>query len=363
MAEEAISGLTASNTSPTELGNPTGFSASVAAGENVLYAWDFGDGNTGAGPSPTHVYGAAGTYVATVMASNGAGSAAATTSVTVTGAGTSHTVDIFNFGFNPDPVTIRVGDTVTWVRQEGFHNVVADDGSFSSGPASSSWTEYSHTFTSAGEFRYYCEVHGGPGGTGMSGVVIVQAGDDQPITGLTAANDGPTALGQPTGFTAVRTGGTNVSYQWDFGDGNSAEGAPVSHTYAAPGEYTATLTASNSAGSVQAQTMVQVANAVVDVTNFAFSPDPVTIPAGGTVIWVRREGFHNVMADDGSFTSGPPSSSWTTYSHTFGSPGAFPYYCEAHGSPGGVGMAGTVNVIDLSALDRKVWLPVIRAAP
>ena len=132
-SDDAIAGLTASNSSPTELGNLTGFTAQVTAGSNVLYSWDFGDGGSGSGPTPTHVYGAAGSYTATVTASNGAGSATAETSVSVTGVGTTHTVDVVNFAFQPDPLTIRVGDTVTWVRQAGFHNVVADDGSFTSG--------------------------------------------------------------------------------------------------------------------------------------------------------------------------------------------------------------------------------------
>ena len=48
----------------------------------------------------------------------------------------------------------------------------------------------------------------------------------------------------------------------------------------------ATVTATNGAGSVQATTIVEVAHAVVEVINFAFAPDPVTIPAGGDVLWV-----------------------------------------------------------------------------
>ncbi len=362
-SDDAIVGLSASNSSPTELGNLTSFTAQVTAGNNVLYSWDFGDGGSGSGPSPTHVYGAPGSYTATVTASNGAGSATASTNVSVTGVGTTHTVDVVNFAFQPDPLTIRVGDTVTWVRQSGFHNVVADDGSFTSGLASSSWTTYSHTFTSVGTFRYYCEIHGGPGGVGMSGTIIVETGDDEPISGLIAENDGPTTLASPTGFTASVGDGSNVSYAWNFGDGASGTGATVTHTYATAGTYVATVTASNSAGSVQAQTTVQVAHAVIDVINLAFEPDPVTIPVGGTVIWVREEGFHNVVADDGSFTNGAPSSSWTTYSNTFATPGEFPYYCAAHGGPGGVGMAGTVIVIDSGNLDNKIWLPFIQKGP
>jgi plastocyanin len=82
-------------------------------------------------------------------------------------------VQVRNFEFVPKTVTIHPGDTVVWMRAEGFHNVHADDGSFGNQP-SDSWMNFSHTFTAPGTVPYYCQIHGGPGGAGMSGVVIVQ---------------------------------------------------------------------------------------------------------------------------------------------------------------------------------------------
>lgn len=76
--------------------------------------------------------------------------------------------------FNPANVTIQAGDSVRWTSAGGTHNVEADDGSFTSGAPSSGWV-FTHTFASAGSFRYFCSLHGGPGGAGMSGMVTVQA--------------------------------------------------------------------------------------------------------------------------------------------------------------------------------------------
>lgn len=85
------------------------------------------------------------------------------------------TVEVHNFEFSPAELTIQPGDTVTWVNQEGSHNVKADDGSFYSGfPDSGNW-QFSQTFNSPGDNPYYCEPHGGPGGVGMSGVIKVAA--------------------------------------------------------------------------------------------------------------------------------------------------------------------------------------------
>ena len=97
--------------------------------------------------------------------------------------GAPHTVGVSNFQFSPRELTVRAGDTVTWVNQGGFHNVAADDGGFrcaegctgaDGDPSAAAWT-FTRTFTAVGRQPYHCEVHGGPGGSGMSGVVIVEA--------------------------------------------------------------------------------------------------------------------------------------------------------------------------------------------
>jgi hypothetical protein len=83
-------------------------------------------------------------------------------------------VTVTNFSFSPGELTITVGDAVRWTNVLGTHNVKADDNSFTSGPAAPAPWEFTHTFTSVGLHPYYCEPHGGPGGTGMAAVVIVQ---------------------------------------------------------------------------------------------------------------------------------------------------------------------------------------------
>lgn len=91
---------------------------------------------------------------------------------------TTHDVTVANFSFTPSQLTIQVGDIVRWTNSGGFHNVVADDNSFTSGAASTINWVYEHTFNSPGSNPYYCSVHGGPGGVGMSGVITVQAATD-----------------------------------------------------------------------------------------------------------------------------------------------------------------------------------------
>ena len=82
------------------------------------------------------------------------------------------TVHVVNFQFNPDPIPIKVGDTVNWVWDADNHSTTSDTAIWDSGVHNTGFS-YSHTFTSAGNFPYYCSIHGGPGGAGMHGTVNV----------------------------------------------------------------------------------------------------------------------------------------------------------------------------------------------
>lgn len=84
VVEEEVTGLTASNNSPTPMGSATQLSAKIEIGTNVSYAWDFGDGKNGSDNPVTHVYPNMGTYTAVVTASNSLGSLTASTIVSIT---------------------------------------------------------------------------------------------------------------------------------------------------------------------------------------------------------------------------------------------------------------------------------------
>lgn len=65
------------------------------------------------------------------------------------------------------------------------------------------------------------------------------------IKGLSILSSSQAELGAALSFTATVTSGEMVEFSWDFGDGESGEGAMVTHYYEEPGVYTATLNASN----------------------------------------------------------------------------------------------------------------------
>ena len=82
-------------------------------------------------------------------------------------------IDITGFSFAPGEITIAAGTTVIWRHDSTApHTVTADEGHFRSDTLNNG-DEFSFTFEEPGSYPYYCEFHGAPEGTGMSGVVTV----------------------------------------------------------------------------------------------------------------------------------------------------------------------------------------------
>jgi plastocyanin len=149
-----------------------------------------------------------------------------------------HDVDSRDFVFVPADLTIAPGDTVRWTNVEGSHNVLANNGSFTSGPVASGNWVFSHTFNSEGDFRYFCQLHGGAAGFGMAGIVRVVAaggGDDAPGNLRFAAANVNVAEGNTATLTVQRVGGDDgaVSVSFATADGTAVAGgdyAPTSGT-------------------------------------------------------------------------------------------------------------------------------------
>lgn len=79
--------------------------------------------------------------------------------------------------FAPRVLRVVAGTTVTWRNDGQFpHTVDADGELFSSGNMDPGAT-FEFTFENPGTYATYCEYHGGPGGQGMSGTIVVVPGE------------------------------------------------------------------------------------------------------------------------------------------------------------------------------------------
>jgi plastocyanin len=83
-----------------------------------------------------------------------------------------------------------------------------------------------------------------------------------------------------------------------------------------------------------------VRSAKVQIVDFAYDPDPVTIEEGGKVIWQNEDSEpHTATAEDGSFDTGTLEEG-KRGSESFKEPGTYAYICSIHPD-----MHGTVEVV------------------
>jgi plastocyanin len=79
-------------------------------------------------------------------------------------------VKIDNFTFSPQQVTVKAGDTVTWVNHDDIpHTVTSTTMAFRS-KALDTDDKFSFTFATPGSYAYFCSLH-----PHMTGTIVVEA--------------------------------------------------------------------------------------------------------------------------------------------------------------------------------------------
>jgi DNA/RNA endonuclease G (NUC1) len=114
----------------------------------------------------------------------------------------------------------------------------------------------------------------------------VESNDRPPVarvTGATSGNEG-TSLSFDASTSSDPDAGDVLSYSWTFGDGGTATGATPTHVFADNGNYTVTVTVTDSHGVSDTATLnVLVANVAPVITNFSASSPTSTGSASATV--------------------------------------------------------------------------------
>jgi len=78
-------------------------------------------------------------------------------------------IAVKDFMFNPTPLTVRAGSTVTWTNMDDEpHTVVSDTGAFKSGGMDTN-ESFSYKFDKPGTYHFTCSIH-----PRMVGTVVVQ---------------------------------------------------------------------------------------------------------------------------------------------------------------------------------------------
>jgi cytochrome c len=217
-------------------------------GDELIYAWDFGDGGQALGRRATHRYMEAGTYTATVTATDAAGQMATDElEITVTDPPGNRAPSVEAGAVpNAGPAPLRVRFTSVGTDPDG--DALGYEWDFGDGGTASS-RNATHTYTAPGTYTAEVTVTDPDGATGSAEVGVEVGGNRQPAV-QAAADPGSGRAPLRVRFTSVGLDpdGGQLTYAWDFGDAGQAGGRNATHTYAAPGEYTATVTATDADG-------------------------------------------------------------------------------------------------------------------
>ncbi|MBC3934526.1 PKD domain-containing protein [Undibacterium sp. CY7W] len=289
-------------------GRSVSLSANATSSANLTanYSWDFGDGTTGSGSAATHAFSKAGTYAVTVTASDTNGTKAQSTvnlvivdvvldapTITSTGQNQVAGTEVSFTGASKDPSAPSAVLTYTW-----------DFGDASSTTGAS----VKHSFQSGGEHFVTLTVKNDLGNTAKSTlsfqVTPLPGSPSYPSVTPSLAN---TFANNSVGFTAAASDPAQLAltYAWNFGDGATATGASVSHTYASAGMYNVRVVATNSKGLSSSTTkqypvMQQVSNPlVVGCSGTGCASTGATSYAGsGVGIWqYKNAGATDAVAD------------------------------------------------------------------
>lgn len=215
----------------------------LSTGSITSWSWTFGDGGTSTSQNPSHQYTSAGTYNVTLTVTGPGGSDGETKNGYIT----ANPCTPPTAGFVGSPTSGDYPLNVTFTNQST--GATSYSWTFGDGGTSTS-TNPSYTYTTAGTFT-------------VTLTATNSCGSDQMvrtnyITVTTPPCYAPVAdfSGTPTSgdynllvnFTDLSTN-SPTSWSWTFGDGGTSTAENPSHTYTAAGNYTVSLTATNSCGS------------------------------------------------------------------------------------------------------------------
>ena len=109
----------------------------------------------------------------------------------------------------------------------------------------------SHVYANPGTYTATLTAQDNFGDVGTSSVVVT-VNDVAPSVTLTAPTSGEAGVSESFSASATDISpadqAAGFTYSWDFGDGGTATGASPSHTFAAAGTYTVTVTATDEYG-------------------------------------------------------------------------------------------------------------------
>jgi plastocyanin len=253
------------------------------------------------------------------------------------------TVQITRSTFTPTNTVVAPGDTVTWVNADDVDHQVVSNFGFTS-PVLTPGQSYSHAFASAGSFPYkdgFYPAH--------TATINVRGKQPAGTVNINRSRFNPATETVEPGTTVTWTNVDSVDHQVVAADGSFT--SPVLH---AGQSYSKQFSTAGSfaykdgfypahTGTIKVLPPLPAPPTAgeIGIWNNGFAPGLVTTTIGTTETWYNADRYkHQVVADDGSFTS-PVLAPGQTFAYKFAFSGRYGYHDGLHAN-----LKGTVVVAE-----------------
>jgi PKD repeat protein len=233
---------------------PVSFDANASTSPNgpiAAYSWSFGDGASATGATASHPFARAGTYTVTLRVTDSTSSSSTTTKrVTV---GDRPPVAVLSLSrssaLTGEPIAFDGSGSSDPDGSVTSYRWSFGDGADATGPAPQ------HAYAHAGTYTVTMAVFDDSGSTATASRTVTII--DRPPVAVLRGPGAATIAGDPVGFDASGSSdpdGSIAGYAWDFGDGATATGPTVTHSFARSGSYTVRVTVVDDSGSTASVT-------------------------------------------------------------------------------------------------------------
>ncbi len=223
------------------------------SGDQLRYAWDLGDGTMAEGAKATHAYTRGGTYPIKLLVDDGLGTSCsrvqATASIRVNASPIAKANEAVTLcarnATEPQAVTFTAAGS-----QDPDHDKLTYKWDFGDG-GTAEGMKATHSYEKGGRYTAKLSVDDGSGMTcGLATASVPVTINHAPIARVNR-QDVTTCGGETLAFDASASSdsdGDTLAYRWDFGDGDTATGAKVSHQYAKGGTYRVSVAVDDGSG-------------------------------------------------------------------------------------------------------------------
>lgn len=292
------------------------FTTTVNGTAPYTYNWDFGDLTTGTGNNPSHVYGATGSYIVTLIVTDANGCKDTVVKTAFINIGATQA------SFTP-PVGACLGSPFTFANTSVGATTFSWD--FGDGGTSTA-TNPTYTYTTAGTYTVTLIAQSANCADTTIQTITV---NPKPTASFSFAPLQPCPAPATIQFTNLSTNG--VTYDWDFGDGSTSTATNPTHTYTSNAPFTVTLIATNAFGCKDTLIISDSLKVNALTLNAGAMPQFGCVPLDVNFTSSRTTNFpsiatpypYNVANWQWDFGDGTPVSTDSTPTHTYNAVGVY----------------------------------------